>query len=958
MLKRTKLGQNPKSGYIVGAMMVAMVGLAAATTTFMSLATNQAKVNQSITNRAITNTALANLSNAAARTARAATTGGIINPQYAVKGPNGELPIGGGGYVPTEWGSQFDGKGNRIIYCAFFNGPHSAPAPDSNEVAPIQFSNNNKPTRAEMARAPFAVFIAPSGPTNTLRCDQVTTTITDTSGTYTRVKTDEELRAIAGNDKFLVADITQGLYNNGQGASNLLAGINTCDWQTEKLIFEPSGPDGSPEFKCVAEQDPVVNGRVMGSAATPNTGDPAPVNTARVFKQSYKSPHRNDSNDPLPPVSELQFRSLIAGSNITVEEQGDNIRINANLSGAGTINGAVNSGTGGGQIFKGVEGSLLSFRNIAGGNGITVQTIGDNVVISNSGSTVDLSGNNIGDGTGTPVPVNFAELYKDKTVFGNQTLLNFRKIKTAGTVSLQLLGTDTIQITGSAVPGPQGPAGPPGAGGPPGPQGPEGPAGPPGSGSWTVSGANQYSSNSGNVGIGTTNPGEKLTVNGNTWTSGIVRGSFFTVQSNGNPNLRMDIYPITLSNAVEAVETQDPYDNHNDMNNNNFFMFYNTALGRHSRIGVEKVYAYDGIATKHNGVDINYFTVNNFQRGMKIYATNAATSEGNFRFMIKSNRIGVLNPANTFAFTTRGDNKYADIRVGAIGIMGDNWNHQMSLSAQPMAEAAENAPGGDHSRNTNNLFAFWNGPMSRHARLQAEKLYAYDGVTTKHNGIDINYFIGDTFQNGWRFFVVPNGASDGNFRVELKNPYISPGHAANTIALKTNDGNYADLRVGNLYVSGNIIGGNVGSGGGQFQGNLLGSEIRNAISRNDAGGNGIYNQVQNVTMPARPAGATMLRVNSKCYGGAKRDKPASLMGKIYMRDVNNNIIMEYVACRGFYAPERDGTIAWGGSDAGAEGDLQTLMYPIPANTAYVTIESRIISAKWGAIVDVRASYMN
>ncbi|MBI1741895.1 collagen-like protein [Candidatus Acetothermia bacterium] len=70
------------------------------------------------------------------------------------------------------------------------------------------------------------------------------------------------------------------------------------------------------------------------------------------------------------------------------------------------------------------------------------------------------------------------------------------------------------------LPGPQGPTGPQGFPGPqgptgpqgfPGPAGPQGPPGPPGTG-WATNGPHIYNTNSGNVGIGTNSPGERLDV--------------------------------------------------------------------------------------------------------------------------------------------------------------------------------------------------------------------------------------------------------------------------------------------------------------------------------------------------------------------------------------------------------------------------------------------------------------
>lgn len=81
-------------------------------------------------------------------------------------------------------------------------------------------------------------------------------------------------------------------------------------------------------------------------------------------------------------------------------------------------------------------------------------------------------------------------------------------------------------------PGPQGPAGPQGFQGPAGPPGvgfpgPPGPPGPPGTG-WATNGPHIHNTNAGNVGIGTTNPSQKLEV------EGITQASQFNIQTGAN----------------------------------------------------------------------------------------------------------------------------------------------------------------------------------------------------------------------------------------------------------------------------------------------------------------------------------------------------------------------------------------------------------------------------------------
>ncbi len=797
-----------QSGYVVAGILGLMVAVGMTTTFMVDSATRQAKLQQTVTHQAVTNSTFVNLNNSAARTATV-TAGSILNPVYAVKDPSGGTPIGGGGYVPGEFGSQQDGRGNQIIYCAFFNGDEAAPAPGENEVTPITLPGNAKVTRTEIPRAPAYAFISPGkNSVQELTCDELTTEEAGPYGTYTRAKTEEEIKtetsggiAIAGDDKFIVVTITDALNNNGQGAANMVSGLEVCDWTTQKLIFENTGPGGSTEFRCVAEQDPYVTGSTAGLAS----GAVAPANTARVFLDKVQVP------DQVTPTSELRFRSLVAGNNISISEEGDNIRIHSlGGGGSGTITGAENVGFGPGKVFANISGTNLWFRSIrSADNRLSVETIGHDIVLTNTSATADLNGNNVGDGTGTATNVQRADIFKNKTIANNTTFLNFRRLQAAGTLSLQMLGDDTIQITGLAIPGPQGPQGPPGAGGQPGPQGPAGPAG---NSSWTVSGNHQYSNNPGNVGIGTTNPVDKLHVEGNATVSGRLRTSNLLIESNSNTNHLFRLAP--TEPPTEVIESQDPYSNNNDLNVNNLFGFWNSAINRHARIQVEKVYAYSGLETKHNGLDVNYFDQNTFRRGFKIYATTAGAADGDFRFEAKSPRqANPFDRRHTFAFKTaaQADGKYADIRVGGIAVMGDNNNHQLGLVPQTdiTAGGMETGPGGDTQRNIDNLFSLYNYGQSKHSRIMLDKVYATNGLETKHNGIDINYFTGGqngVFQRGMRIFAAFEPTTDADFLIQLKTPRIGPLDPRNTVAIKTMDGQDADLRVGNLHVSGDLTG--------------------------------------------------------------------------------------------------------------------------------------------------------
>lgn len=108
-------------------------------------------------------------------------------------------------------------------------------------------------------------------------------------------------------------------------------------------------------------------------------------NGAQVFKQV------NNTN--------LEFRTLVAGSNVTVNTLGNEIIIDAiNL---GEANTASNVGIGTGQVFRTKSGTDLEFRTLA--------SLSPNLSITNSGSLIEFNlsnigeintGSNIGGGTG------------------------------------------------------------------------------------------------------------------------------------------------------------------------------------------------------------------------------------------------------------------------------------------------------------------------------------------------------------------------------------------------------------------------------------------------------------------------------------------------------------------------------------------------------------------------------
>lgn len=83
---------------------------------------------------------------------------------------------------------------------------------------------------------------------------------------------------------------------------------------------------------------------------------------------------------------DLELKSLVAGTNITLNDTGDEIEIVAAGGASGEANTASNVGTGEG-VFKQKTGVDLEFKNILAGSNVTVNTVGDDIVIASTGGS-------------------------------------------------------------------------------------------------------------------------------------------------------------------------------------------------------------------------------------------------------------------------------------------------------------------------------------------------------------------------------------------------------------------------------------------------------------------------------------------------------------------------------------------------------------------------------------------
>jgi len=115
---------------------------------------------------------------------------------------------------------------------------------------------------------------------------------------------------------------------------------------------------------------------------------------------------------------DLEFKTLIAGTNVTLTSDADSITIDA--SGAGEANTASNIGTGDG-VFAQKNGVDLEFKSLVGGTNIILTPDADSITIDASGEANSAA--NIGTGEGIYAQKNGATLEFKSLVAGTNVVL-------------------------------------------------------------------------------------------------------------------------------------------------------------------------------------------------------------------------------------------------------------------------------------------------------------------------------------------------------------------------------------------------------------------------------------------------------------------------------------------------------------------------------------------------------
>ena len=135
-------------------------------------------------------------------------------------------------------------------------------------------------------------------------------------------------------------------------------------------------------------------------------------------------------------TSTYNFKTLVAGSNVSISPNTDTVTISVNN--IGEINTASNTGAGIG-LYKDKTGANLNFKSIIAGNNISFDTTNQNqIVISSTGGSATSTGQNIGTGIG--------RLYANSLA----SVLRFKSIKAGNNIQI-IDGASEITISASSV---------------------------------------------------------------------------------------------------------------------------------------------------------------------------------------------------------------------------------------------------------------------------------------------------------------------------------------------------------------------------------------------------------------------------------------------------------------------------------------------------------------------------
>jgi|GEM_PF-3009629 len=141
----------------------------------------------------------------------------------------------------------------------------------------------------------------------------------------------------------------------------------------------------------------------------------------------------------------MQFKTLVAGTNVTLSSDANSITINSTASGTGTITGGQNLGVGDG-VYSGVSGPTMQFKSLTQGANIILTPGSDSIEIaatSSAGGTIT-DGVNLGGGNQVFASASGADLQFRTLIAGS----GIDMVQDANTITVSGTGSGGGDITG------------------------------------------------------------------------------------------------------------------------------------------------------------------------------------------------------------------------------------------------------------------------------------------------------------------------------------------------------------------------------------------------------------------------------------------------------------------------------------------------------------------------------
>lgn len=373
-MKRHTYHKKPHSqaGFgLVGGITALIVIVGLASTAMIENMTKAQRATASITQRSITASTLAQAANTITRESDL-TTFGVFRAKPGVSAEKisrdsiSRERRSVAAIAPT-LGSFRDGYRNDLGVCVFINGSETYTEPTPRDLGgqrPVYVRlNESINTRGEMENAPAYVVLSRG---KNGQFDLNCTDFYRTEGSVQTMRKASEIQDMGYDDQFVMSNIKEAGERRSQNLANLMYNDQQCDPATEKLVYARNST-GQVEFQCVPEIDSLISGTHTGSASSQRIleHDVAQSDSPKDFRikglTAANSVKLNstatdvqivgpeflvaggagqgliDRIDNSGASTQVIFRKLVAGSNVSLTQGANNSIVISAASGGGPV---------------------------------------------------------------------------------------------------------------------------------------------------------------------------------------------------------------------------------------------------------------------------------------------------------------------------------------------------------------------------------------------------------------------------------------------------------------------------------------------------------------------------------------------------------------------------------------------------------------------------------------------